>query len=242
GRQLLRAAGDLERSVKRVATGWETDLCIAVADPIPVERIYPLLKTFYEQDFGTRLQICSEVLGGAWDALFSGRADLVIGAADMGPNGGGYSTRILGQVELIFVASPDHPLAAGSEPLTVEAIARHRAVVVADSSRCLPPRTMASFESQEMLTVPDMAAKCEAHRQGLGVGFVPRHMVQADLVAGRLVSRPLASGPLHYRLQVVWRSGRLGKALNWFLKRLEDPVLLEGIVEPTGEHAAELSA
>ncbi|MDX1654422.1 MAG: LysR family transcriptional regulator, partial [Candidatus Competibacteraceae bacterium] len=32
GRQLLRAAGDLERSVKRVATGWETDLCIAVAD------------------------------------------------------------------------------------------------------------------------------------------------------------------------------------------------------------------
>mgnify|MGYP006325042229 CR=1 FL=1 len=80
GRRLLVAAGELEARVKRVATGVEVELRIAVDDAIPLERLFPLFKTFYDECLGTRLRVLAEVFGGTWDALVSGRADLVIGA------------------------------------------------------------------------------------------------------------------------------------------------------------------
>ncbi len=72
GRHLLHAAAELEARVKRVATGYEVELRIAVDDVIPMERLYPLFGEFYVQDCGTRLRILMEVYGGAWDALVTG--------------------------------------------------------------------------------------------------------------------------------------------------------------------------
>ena len=80
GRSLLRAAADLECRVRRMATGWESELRIALDDLIPVEKLFPLLKEFYQGASGTRIRISSEVLGGCWDALLTGRADLTIAA------------------------------------------------------------------------------------------------------------------------------------------------------------------
>ena len=85
GRRLLAAAGELEARVKRVATGYEVELRIAVDDLVPMERLFPLLDEFYRSTCGTRLKLLTEVYGGAWDALVSGRADLVIGAPSDGP-------------------------------------------------------------------------------------------------------------------------------------------------------------
>ncbi|MCW5604382.1 MAG: LysR family transcriptional regulator, partial [Burkholderiales bacterium] len=111
GRHLLRAAGELESRVKRVATGWEADLRIAYDDVIPIEAVLALADEFHREECGTRLRIASEVLGGCWDALVSGRADLVIGAPGDGPAGGGYTVRPLGEVEWVFAVAPTHPLA-----------------------------------------------------------------------------------------------------------------------------------
>ena len=80
GRHLLHAAQELEGRVKRVATGFEVELRVAVDDLIPMERLFPLLNEFYRTNCGTRLKLLTEVYGGAWDALVTGRADLVIGA------------------------------------------------------------------------------------------------------------------------------------------------------------------
>src|SRR5260370_559759 len=49
GRHLLRTATDLECRVKRVATGWETELRIAVDDVIPTERLFPLQMAAFAQ-------------------------------------------------------------------------------------------------------------------------------------------------------------------------------------------------
>ena len=170
GRHLLRAAQELELSVKRVATGWEAELTLAVDDLISLSSIYPLIADFYAENAGTQLRIITEVFGGSWDALMTGRADLAIGASGEGPPGGGYATRVLGDLEFVFVVPPGHPLAAATLPLTSEDILQHRAVASADSSRNLPPRTSYLLSGQDVLTVPDMRAKLEAHRLGLGVG------------------------------------------------------------------------
>lgn len=222
GRHLLRAAQELECSVKRVATGWETELRIAVDDLIPIAGVYPLIADFYAENHGTRLRLTMEVFGGTWDALISGRADLVIGASGEGPAGGGYATREMGAVEFVFVTAPDHPLAHAEGPLGSEEILQHRAIAAADSSRNLPPRTSYLLSGQDVLTVPDMCAKLEAHRRGLGIGFVPRGMVTEDLAAGRLIEKAVTRPPPAPHLFIAWHGGHSGNALAWWLERLKD--------------------
>ncbi len=230
GRHLLRAAGALEGAVRRLATGWETELVIAVDDLLPVGRLFPILERFYAEGHGTQVRLIREVLSGAWDALVSSRAELAVAASGEGPAGGGLITRPLGVIEFAFVIAPDHPLAAAAEPLGEEDLLGHRAVAVADTSRSLPPVTSALLGGQQVLTVPDMAAKVEAHRRGLGVGYVPCYLVAADLAAGRLIRRTVETAIPHPQVSLAWRGGAGGKALRWFTKALQDPSVYDGIV------------
>lgn len=222
GRRLLRAAGDLEQRVRRIETGWETELSIAVDSLIPVEHFFPLVKAFYQEKCGTHLRFSTEVYGGTWDALVSGRADLAFGAPGEGPPGGGYGVQFLGMVRFVFALAPDHPLASLPEPLKNEDILAHRAVSAADSSRVLPPRSAGLLSGQEVLMVPDLPSKVAAQCQGLGVGFLPAHLLAAYLESGRLVTRIVEEPKPDLPLWIAWRTAFVGKALAWFLERLRD--------------------
>jgi DNA-binding transcriptional LysR family regulator len=229
GRHLLRAALELEARVKRVATGWETELAIAVDAVIPMERLYPLLTRFYGEGHGTRLRLSHEVLGGCWDALTTGRADLVIGAPGDMPPRSGIATRPLGDIQLVFTVAPDHPLAQVPEPIPAAEQVCYRAVVVADTSRELAARTSGLLEGQDALRVPDMQSKAAAQAAGLGVGHLPPWLVEQEVAAGRLVVRRLAEPKPKAPLYLAWRSRQEGRALAWFLKALEDQALLASI-------------
>lgn len=224
GRHILRAAGALEAHVKRVATGWEAELRIAYDDIIPARAILALAQTFHQVPCGTRLRITAEVFGGCWDALSSDRADLVIGAPGDGPAGGGYSTREMGVVEWLFAVAPSHPLASVPDPLSAEDILAHRAIVVADSSRNLPPRDAGLLTGQETLTVHNVAAKLLAQQTGAGVGHLPRALAESEAAAGRLVIKQTREGRVSSPLYLAWRSGRKareGKALAWWIKQVQ---------------------
>jgi len=230
GRRLLQAAAELESRVKRVATGYEVELRIAVDDVIPMERLHPLFRKFYDEKFGTRLRLLMEVYGGAWDVLASGRADLVIGAPGEGPAGGGYSTRPLGTVNWLFAVAPTHPLGSAPEPIPPEEILKYRSVAAADSSRNLPPRTSGLLSGQDVLTVPDMRHKIAFQCAGLGVGYLPAHRVRAELASGQLVVKQVLESKPRVPLLIAWRTADKGKALRWFLKELEDGKLLESLL------------
>ena len=222
GRQLLRAAGELECRVKRVATGWETELRIALDIMIPAEQLLPLIAQFYAEESGTRIRLSCEVLAGTWDALVSGRADLALGVSGEVPAGGGYAIRMLGYKDFVFAVAPTHPLAALPEPIKHEQILAHRAVAIGDSSRSLPVRSVGLLTGQDVLTVPDLATKVAAQVAGLGCGYLPAHAAAPLIKAGRLVSKEVdeikPAGNLYY----AWRSREKGKALRWFVNRLED--------------------
>lgn len=230
GRQLLQAATEIESRVKRVATGYEVELRIAVDDIIPKERLYPLLQDFYREACGTRLRLLTEVYGGAWDALVTGRADLVLGAPGEGPAGGGYSMRPLGTVEWQFMVAPSHPLAQAPEPIPPEEILKYRSIAAADSSRNLPPRTSGLLSGQDVLTVPDMRDKIAFQRAGFGVGYLPVHMVRAEVAAGMLVVKQVLEPKAVGQVFIAWRTADNGKALRWFLERFKDAEWLAGLL------------
>lgn len=221
GRYLLDAAHALERRVRRVATGIETDISIAVSDLFNFEPMLNVLADFYQQGLGTRVKLLREVYGGSWDALQSGRADISIGAPGDPPPGAGFATQLLGQLEFAFAVAPHHPLAALPEPLSASDIVQYRVVAAADSSRNLPPRTSGILTGQDVLTVPDMQTKLQAQISGLAIGYLPQGMAQAAAAQGRLlikqVSEPKPLAPVF----IAWRQQRpseMGKAMQWLLK------------------------
>lgn len=232
GRHLLRAAGELECRVKRLATGWETDLRIAFDVLIRVERFLPVLADFYSEQSGTRVRLSGEVLGGTWDALVSGRADIAIGVSGEAPPGGGYAVRPLGTVEIVFAVAPSHPLAALPEPLTREQILAHRAVAVGDTSRNQPARSVGLLSGQDVLTVPSLEAKIAAQVAGLGCGYLPRFAAMVEAGARRLVIKEVEEHKPEGLMGYAWRPVEKGRALRWFLKRLEDPGVRASLLGP----------
>lgn len=219
GRNLLNAASELESRVKRVASGIETDLTIAVSDLFDTSFIYPVLERFYAQKFGTRIKVLREVFGGSWDALVSGRADISLGAAGDGPAGGGYTTKAIGTLEFHYAVAPHHPLASMPEPLQNFDIMRYCAVSAADTSRNLPPRTSGILSGQDVLTVPDMQSKLEAQIAGLGVGYLPRRLAEKYAAEGKLVIKTVAESKPLATTFLAWCS-KGGKAQQWLVKEL----------------------
>lgn len=221
GRHLLVAAGELESRVKRIASGYEADLRIAVSDLVDMQRLYPIIEAFYKQNCGTRLYLLREVYGGTWDALATGRADLAIGAPSDGPAGGGYMTHLLGTLDFVYAVAPHHPLADHPEPLGQSDIHVHRAIAAADSSRNLPPRTAGILSGQDVFTVPDMQAKVEAHLYGLGAGYLPKHIASRYAAEGKLVIKAVAEERSDVQFFLVWRSRQSGRSLQWFIEQLK---------------------
>lgn len=221
GRHLLRAAGELERRVQRIATGWEAELRIAIDAIIPLERLYPLLERFYDAGHGTQIRLFYEVLGGCWDALATGRADLVIGAPGDMPARSGMTTRLLcAHSEFVFAVAPDHPLAAWPGVIPNSELLRHRAIVVADTSQELDARSIGLLEGQPTLRVPDIRSKASAQVAGLGIGHLPRWLAAPEIAAGRLVEKEISDPRPAMPLHLAWRSRQPGKALAWFLAEL----------------------
>ncbi len=142
GRHLLKAAQDLEHRVRRVASGWETELAIGMDSTFSPQALAEDLHEFYQLAGHTRLRIVQETLSGPWEALLDRRVDILIGVAGDGPAGGGYVSRPIGEMPFVFAVAPGHPLAHAPEPLGSAQLQDHRAVVV-ECSRLLGAQALA---------------------------------------------------------------------------------------------------
>jgi DNA-binding transcriptional LysR family regulator len=246
GRELLGAAGQLAGDVRAVASGWEPQLTLALDLIYPEELLIPLIARFYAEhcenhqagdDEGaaggaiTAIRISGEVLGGAWDALESGRADLAI-APGFAPLPG-FHTQPLDRVPFVLVAAPNHPIFAAADPLAVRE--NYRAIAVADTSRQRAPRSARLGKRQPTLTVSTFAAKVSALEAGLGIGSMPEPTVRAAIAAGSL--RVVDATPDYAEVVLAWPQQPHGRARQWFLQALPD--YFRGLSEQCGHAAPE---
>ncbi len=228
GRHLLRAARELEMRVRRVASGWEAELTVAVDSMFVPALLAEDVRAFNAVAEQTRMRLITESLSGTWEALLDRRADLLVGAAGEGPSGGGYVVEPMGVVRFVFAVSPSHPLAAAPEPLGREQLATHCAIAVADSARRLLPRTVGLLMGQETVTVPDMVSKFRLQCAGLGFGFLPEPYVQQAVRDGRLVIKQVEEPKPEETFWLAWRTGEEGAALTWWRERMQRPEGLAG--------------
>ncbi|CAA2104173.1 LysR substrate-binding domain-containing protein [Variovorax paradoxus] len=235
GAELLREADRLlteidavANRVKRVATGWEPMLTIAVDSVIARDPLLDLATAFFALEPPTRLKLRDETLLGTIEALTSGEADLAIGAvidaASLSFTATGIRSRLIGELGFIYAVAPHHPLARLPQPLSDAVLRQHRAVAAADSARQGTPMTVHLMGGQDVLTVPSMQAKIAAQLHGLGGGFLPEPMARPYIEAGHLVElkteRKAPMGAMH----CAWRvrsAGKPGRALEWWLAQFD---------------------
>jgi DNA-binding transcriptional LysR family regulator len=240
GTELLREASRLledidavANRVKRVATGWEPQLTIAVDSIIARATVMELCESFFALQSPTRIRLRDETLSGTLQALSSGQADLALGVADAG-TGAGIHAKPLGEVSFVYAVAPHHPLARAEEPLPDELVRRHRAVAVADSITRGNGLSVGLLGGQDVFTVASMQAKLDAQLRGLGCGFVPECMARPYIETGRLVVRRMARPQRIVRVSYAWRSetpSGPGRALAWWLSQLESPATRAALLE-----------
>jgi DNA-binding transcriptional LysR family regulator len=269
GRRLLEQMDAVANRVKRVATGWETQLSVAVDDVISRTTMLELCESFYacttrpaagsREAAGTgappatRLRLRTEVMAGTWEALVTGQADLAIGVGSARELPTGVTLKDLGPLPFVFAVAPHHPLAKASEPLDDAELIRHRAVAVADSAQRLAPMTVNLLPGQDVLTVSNMQTKIDAQLRSLGCGFVPESMARDHIAAGRLVVKRVLRERPEARLGYAWRTPvagsrgaarkpQMGLALRWWLEQLESPATRSALLERHGSRVGERAA
>ena len=226
GERLLQEIDAVANRVKRVATGWEPQLTIAVDTIISRSTVMELCESFYSQSPPTRIKLRDETLSGTLEVLTSGQADLALGVALASTTIAGVHGKPLGTVEFVYAVAPHHPLAQAPEPLSDALIQQHRAVAVADSVQRGNGLTYGLLGGQDVFTVASMQAKVEAQIRGLGGGYLPRCMVANHLETGLLVAKKTERPNRAVAISYGWRGANVaaqGRALQWWLQQLESP-------------------
>jgi DNA-binding transcriptional LysR family regulator len=236
GQQLLKDIDAMANRVKRVATGWEAELTIAVDSALSHSTVMELAEAFYALQPTTRLRLREEALAGTLEALVSGRADLALGVVLEPGTTAGIQSHELGDLRFLYVVAPHHPLAAAPEPIPDEVLVKHRAVAVSDSAlQRNNALTFSLLAGQDVLTVSSMVCKLDAQLRGLGGGFLPEPLVRPYVESGRLVVREIQRAPRRaIRASYAWRNvGNQGpgRALQWWLAQLESPATRTALLE-----------
>ena len=189
--------------VRGLGQGLEAELSLVVDVMVPGDVLARVLREF-QQTFPTvPLRLHVEALGGVAALLLDGRASIGIAGPAI-VELPGLSREVIGSVELVPVAAPGHPLARAH--VTPGESARHLQLVLTDRSPLSEGREF-SVVSPNTWRLADLGAKHDLLREGIGWGNMPRHAVEGDLKAGRLVVLDLPERPgIDYRLHALWRT------------------------------------
>ena len=236
GAVLLAQIDAVAHRVKRVATGWEPQLTIAVDSIIDRATVMDLCTTFFSLNPPTRLKLRAETLSGTLEALTCGQADLALGVVLDATSG--LRREALGTLSFVFAVAPHHPLARLAEPLSDAVIRQHRAVAIADSVKHGTSLSIGLLSGQDVFTVADMPAKIDAQIRGLGAGFLPSCLAQPYIDTGRLVAKVVERAEQQVQSSYAWRQSATAepaRALQWWLAQLKNPLTRSALL---GERAS----
>ncbi len=218
-RQLTEEAYTLETLAENLEIGWEPEVTVVVESLFPLTVLFEALKEFHPYSRGTRVKIKSTVISGTTESISEGSADLAICA--ILPKG--FLGESLGNVELIPVTHPGHPLHQLEQPIDQKQLSNELQIVIGDSGK-QPIDSQGWLRSEQRWTVTNFDAAIQLLKSGVGFCWIPSHHVQEDLDNNRLKRIQIKEGnrrnlPLHL---VIPRPDKLGPCAQELLLHLRD--------------------
>ena len=215
-RAIARSLGRLEAHALSLHAGLERRLCLAVASDLldwdwdrPLGAIaadYPALEV--------------EVVSGPQDAMLgrleTGEAHLAL-LFERPSLDDREAFQEAGEVVLVAVAAPSHPLVSALRPPRMADLPDHRQIAVAGRGRTDPRLLL----GRAVWRVDSHLAALRLAEAGLGWAFVPEGLAAPRIEAGALARLPLAGMTNATRLwvDVVWRNDRpLGLAARRYVE------------------------
>ncbi|HLZ84759.1 MAG TPA: LysR family transcriptional regulator [Caulobacteraceae bacterium] len=212
---------DLRAGVRAMLGGVEAEVTLVVDVMLPSARLVDAVQAF-EATFPTvTLRLHVEALSAVAQLVRSGMARLGVG-------GGVLATEPdlelihVGEVEMIPVAAPHHPLAL-ARPVAAGAARRHRQLILTVRTPFSEGPDIGVFAADGW-RMADLSAKHALLLAGVGWGNMPEPSVREDLAAGRLVRLELPEARSgSYAFQAMYRTDTPpGPATAWLIQRFAD--------------------
>jgi DNA-binding transcriptional LysR family regulator len=214
GRKVLSAINSLEEQTQTIANGWEPKIRIACDSIIDIKPVFNGLKRFLDEHQNIEIDVKEEVMNGTWEALIDDRVDLVIGAPSPVPSQKGIRAIKIGELDSVLVVNKAHELTYGKQAIQPEHLIKYRSVIVHDSARHEIPWSVNLIEGSQHFFVSSIAQKIEAIISGIGIGYLPKNLIEPHLKTGKLVIIELAEKSPQQDLFIAWKTTNKGKGLN----------------------------
>ncbi len=214
GRKVLNAINVLSEQTQNIANGWESKIRIACDAIIDIKPVYRGIERFLVEYENIEIDVQEEVMNGTWEALIEDRVDLVLGAPAPAPTQKGIRAIKINELENILVVSVSHPLAKVNAPIELSELSKYRNVVVHDSSKNEIPWSVNIIEGSQRFYVSNVALKIEAIIAGIGIGYLPKYMVERHITLGQLMEVTLTDEKLPQDLYMAWKITNKGKGLS----------------------------
>jgi DNA-binding transcriptional LysR family regulator len=217
----------MDGAALEMASGWEAELHVVVDGALPMRLVTSCVRSFAQRDVPTRLRLEVAYQEGVLDSLNRWSADfaMVLGL-DASAEVSGYDVTALGELPFVLVAAPEHLLTGGRA--SKDDLEASTELVVRDSSSRYAKNPKQAFSgSRSVVYLSDFHAKRAALLDGVGHGWLPKHLVVDDLASGRLCLANVDLNTWSYSPALVRPSGRAtGRGAALFLETLQDALPL----------------
>ncbi|KQQ23131.1 LysR family transcriptional regulator [Methylobacterium sp. Leaf123] len=218
-RTVAHSIDTLRAKVSGLLGGLEAELGFVSSVLMPGARLVDALTAFQAEFPTVSLRLNVEALGAAQLSVAEGRADLGISVELWTQDSEPLELIAVGEVEMLPVAAPNHPL-AGADGLVPGAARAHVQLVITDRTPLSQGQEFGVIADRTW-RLSDLSTKHTLLLAGIGWGSMPAHMVEADIAAGRLVELNLPEARRRrLPLTAIYRTDHPpGPAGRWLIRR-----------------------
>lgn len=184
-RNIVSGVNALKARAKLMAGGLEAELSVVVDVFFPTATIAAAAKAFAERFPLTPLRLFVEGMGAAYQPVLDERCSLGI-LASFPVEFPSLVSEHLGEIPLVMVASPQHPLAKFNGRIPKRELAKHVQLVLTDRSSLMSGKDYGVL-SPLTWRLADLSTKHAFLKDGIGWGSMPHHMVESDIALGSLI-------------------------------------------------------
>ena len=184
-RNIVAGVDTLKARAKLMTSGVEAELSVVVDVFFPTAVVSAVAKAFASRFPLTPLRLFVEGLGAAYQPVLDGRCSIGI-LPPLPQTFASLASERLGELPLVAVAAPGHPLAGISRRIPRRELAKHVQLVLTDRSDLTAGRDFA-VASPLTWRLADLSTKYAFLKDCVGWGGMPLHMIEHDIAAGMLV-------------------------------------------------------
>ncbi len=209
-RKLLAAEQEMESLCTELREGWEPSIKLVFDGVFPAAPILHVLGELAHENAPTRIEVAVAFLGRVEESFERDQADMMITV--LPPQAPGLRVVALPHIRARLVTHRRHPLARRRRALTPDDLNEYVLVTVQGSDPRLQLAT-GQLEQRSTVRLSDFQAKKAAILQGIGIGWLPEHLITRELQRGELVTLELDGRRWHtFEPKLYHRHGRLGRA------------------------------